>query len=73
MPSRPLLELPKLGLPLPGMALHLSWPQPHVTAAALETPADPGLEFLRLVGESRGRPQALLPPDALPDGWRGEP
>jgi hypothetical protein len=67
------MEMPKLGMPLPGLALNLAWPWRHGTAAAIEAPVDPGLEFLRLVGESRGRPQALLPPDALPDGWRGEP
>ncbi len=73
MPSRPWVEMPKLGFPLPGMALNLTLPWPRGASAALPAPVDPGLEFLRLVGESRGRPQALLPPDALPDGWRGEP
>lgn len=73
MPHRPWVEMPKLGMPLPGLALNLAWPWRHGAAAAFEAPLDPGLEFLRLIGESRGRPQALLPPDALPDGWRGEP
>jgi len=73
VPPRPWFELPKLGLPLPGLSLNLAWPWPRGAAGADGPPADPGLEFLRLIGESRGRPQALLPPDALPEGWRGEP
>jgi len=76
-PPRPLVELPRLGLPLPGARLAVPLPSlPGLTAPRPATAADagaavdPAARLLALLAEWRGRAWTWLPPGALPDAWR---
>ncbi len=72
-PPRPLLEWPKLSLPLPGLALDLRMPAAEAAwlPSAEEPSAEPaGIAFLRELAAARGAPRLLLPPDLLPADWR---
>ncbi|MBK9304229.1 MAG: S49 family peptidase [bacterium] len=73
VPRRPLLELPKLGLPLPGLALNLAWPWRHGAAAASEAPVDPGLEFLRLIGSPAAARRRCCRPTRCPRAGAASP
>lgn len=71
-PPRPLLEWPKLRLPLPGLALSLPWPGTAAQALAQPDADDEpaGIAFLRALAAAGGAPRLLLSPDWLPEDWR---
>ena len=71
-PPRPLLELPSLRMPLPGLSLALRLPAIGADAVdsgeATEDPVE--FAFLRALAEARGAPRLMLSPDLLPEDWR---
>lgn len=71
-PPRPLLRLPRLGLPLPGLGALAPLPVFGTPEEPPAAAADPALALLRGLAAWNGRPAAVLPPDLLPDAWRTE-
>jgi len=71
-PRRPLLEWPKMTLPIPGLALSLSMPSALLALAPEptdETEPDE-IGFLRAIADAPGSPRLLLAPGCLPEEWK---
>jgi len=71
-PRRPLLEWPKMTLPIPGLALSLSMPS---ALLAVNPESDDATEpdeigFLRAIADAPGSPRLMLTPGCLPEDWK---
>jgi len=68
-PPRPLVELPKLGLPLPGLGALVALPRLGGVPAPAAPPADPLTALLERLADGNGRPAAVLAPDLAAELW----